>query len=135
MMGSYNVILRGKTVGSVQLSKQGLYYHLRCSCTVADQNIYRLLGSCEGDQIRFGVLVPEGNRLALETKIPSKKLSGEALEFWLESAAIHGQASAKREYHSKFIPIYPDEPFEYLSRLKKSYMEIRNGKPGITITD
>jgi len=135
MIGSYDVMLRGKSVGRVQLTKQGLYYHIRCSCTVIDQNIYRLLGSCDGDQIRFGVLVPEGKRLILETKIPTKKLMADNLAFFLESVVSHGQSPATQERIFQYVPIYPDEPLAYLSKLKKSYFEIRNGKPGILITD
>ena len=35
----------------------------------------------------------------------------------------------------KYIPLSPEEPFRYLSRLKQSYLERRNGKVGIVIKE
>jgi hypothetical protein len=33
----------------------------------------------------------------------------------------------------KFIPIYPEEPFAYISRLQNAFLEIRNGQAGVVI--
>jgi 5S rRNA maturation endonuclease (ribonuclease M5) len=32
-----------------------------------------------------------------------------------------------------FIPIRPEEPFSYISRLKESFLDCQNGEPGIRI--
>ena len=135
MVDSYDVTLHGNRVGKVQLSKQGLYYQLRCTCSAVDTDIYRLLGRCGQTQSRFGVLIPEGNRLTLETKIPVKKLNTDDLEFWLERTSAHARELPEKKSGFQYIPIYPDEPYTYLSKLKNSYFEIRNGKAGILIIE
>ena len=35
----------------------------------------------------------------------------------------------------KFVPVYPDEPFAYMSKLKDAYLEVREGQPGVVITE
>ena len=36
---------------------------------------------------------------------------------------------------SKFIPVYPDEPFAYITRLQNAFLEIRNGQAGVVIRE
>ena len=35
----------------------------------------------------------------------------------------------------KFVPVYPEEPFAYMSRLKGAFLEIRNGQMGINLPE
>lgn len=135
MIDSYDVMLNGEPVGTVRLIKQGLYYAVQCRCCVASREIYRLYAHCGADRIRLGVPVPQGNGLVLETKIPAKKLNTQSVEFYIESDTVRQQTEARSDDPRKFITVYPDEPFAYLAKLKNSYMETRNGKPGIMIKD
>ena len=41
-----------------------------------------------------------------------------------------GKENTNRE---KYVPVYPEEPFSYMSRLKDAYLERRNGQLGIVI--
>ena len=90
-------------------------------------------------QMTFAVSTQDGNisrkLLIIPTKIPVKKLNTEDLEFWLEGTSSHARELPEKKSGFKYIPIYPDEPYTYLSKLKNSYFEIRNGKPGIIITE
>lgn len=135
MMDSYNVMLKGKPVGTVRLVRQGLYFSVQCRCCAENKDIYRLFADCDKDRVRLGVLVPQGNGLVLETKIPVKKLNTEHVDFFIESSAVRQQTEARMDDHCKYISVYPDEPFAYLARIKNSYMATRNGKPGIMIKD
>ena len=132
---TYDVMFCGKTVGNVHLVKQGLYYHLQCSCSMISREIYRLQVQCGQERIRCGILIPENNRFVLETKIPAKKLYGDDLEFWLENISSCGNVTSHLKGEFKYIPIYPDEPFTYLTKLKHAYFEKRNAQGGILIRE
>ena len=129
MTGSFDVLLRGKAAGTAEVTEQGLYYHILCHCSLEKKEVYRLWVRCGQSQLRLGILVPEGDRMVLETRIPAKKLAGEGPEFYLESADTSRTENMKLQY----VPIYPDEPFAYLTRLKNAYLEMRGGKPGLVL--
>ena len=133
MSGSFDVLLRGKATGTAEVTEQGLYCHIRCRCSPEKKEVYRLWVRCGQSQLRLGILVPEGDRMVLETRIPAKKLTGEGLEFYLESASTQSNTAGKENMKLQYVPIYPDEPFAYLTRLKNAYLEIRSGKPGLVL--
>lgn len=134
MQQTHSVLWNGNRAGTLQLTREGLYYRVDCSCNTIDKQIYRLLGRWGDTQLRLGVLIPEGNEMRLRTKIPAKKLAGKQTEFWLERVCTAKQEPVNLQRDGRYIPIYPDEPYAYLSKLKDSYLEIRNGQPGLMIT-
>lgn len=132
-MDRYPVLFSGKQVGNIQISREGLYCRIRCACDPGEKGIFRLLAQCGEQQLRLGVLLPEGKEQVLETKIPAKKLCGQAPEFFLQP--VRRELQQRETTAGKYIPIYPDEPFSYLSRLKNAYLETRKGQIGIVIKD
>ena len=34
-----------------------------------------------------------------------------------------------------YVPICPEEPFAYLTRLQNAFLEVRNGQVGVVLTD
>ena len=125
MEQDYPVTLYGKDVGKVLVSRQGLYYHFFCRCSLDSGMICRLMVSCGRDRANLGVLVPECGDFILRTKIPVKRIGEGNLIFTLvpKQDAISGP----------FMRIIPDEPFAYISRLKTSFLIMQNGQPGICI--
>ena len=61
----------------------------------------------------------------LEKRIPVKKFSTGEPEFYL--------APRHDTVRGKFVPIYPEEPFAYISRLKDAFLISRNGQAGILL--
>lgn len=123
--GNYAVLLGKQEVGRVVLRKQGLYYHICCRCRLPESNIFRLRITCGDTSENAGVLVPQGNGFLLDTKIPVKRLKGGIPEFSLISKTEKAEGT--------FAPVYPDEPFAYISNLKESYLSRKNGQLGISI--
>ena len=80
---------------------------------------------CKSGRINLGILVPENGSFVLNTKVPLKKIGEGDMTFSLVSKQEQRQGS--------FVPIYPEEPFAYLSRLKASFLVYENGIPGIQI--
>ena len=70
----------------------------------------------------MGVVVPVGEGFGLETRLPVKRLGEGEMAFFLLP-----KHDRPRE---RFVPIYPEEPFSYLSRLKEAYLEKREGQLG-----
>ncbi len=127
MEGSYPVTLSGKEIGRAEVRKQGLYYHFACRCQLSGEVICRLAAVCGDNMENLGVPIPENGEFVLEKRLPVSKFQGDSLRIRVvpRHPALEG----------KFVPIRPEEPFAYLSRLKNAYLQRRNGETGIVIAE
>ena len=125
MENDFCVTIGGNPVGKVTVRRLGLYYQFSCRCDLSDDILYRLTLMCKSGRINLGILVPENGSFVLNTKVPLKKIGEGDMTFSLVSKQEQRQGS--------FVPIYPEEPFAYLSRLKASFLVYENGIPGIHI--
>lgn len=126
MEEEYTVRFGNKVAGKVRVYRQGLYYRFICRCQLTGEVICRLHVRCDTNQENLGIVVPFGDDFGLDTRVPIKKLGEGKLEFFL--LPKHEKSAGK------FVPIYPEEPFAYIARLKNAFLERQNGKVGITIT-
>ena len=85
----------------------------------------RLRAVCGNNQADLGIVVPTETGFGLDTKIPVKKLGEGSLAFQL----VPNHTGAVGNY----VPIYPEEPFGYISRLKDLFLERQNGTVGVRI--
>ena len=74
----------------------------------------------------LGVLVPGENGFGLDTRFPISRVGRGVLSFRL--LPRHDPLQGRL-----FVPITPEEPFAYLSRLKDAFLEIQEGKKGASI--
>ena len=125
MEESYCVTLCGKEVGKVLVRRQGLYYSFSCRCTLPGDMIYRLMVTCGNIQESLGVPVPTDGRFVLEKKLPVKRIGSGNLSFVL--VPKHEQKEII------YVPISPEEPFAYISRLKNAFLSQKEGCVGIYI--
>ncbi len=125
MEGSFDVSIGGNPVGRVTVRRMGLYYQFSCRCRLSGDIPYRLKGTCGRNPFDLGILVPQEGWFILNTKVPVKRIGEGDMYFSLVSR----QAEPRRT----FVPISPEEPFSYLSRLKESFLVRQNGVPGILI--
>lgn len=122
-MMEYPVYRGTETIGKLRLERQGLYYRLSCRCALSE-GLYRLNAYSDRLCVDLGTLVPMGDGFGLDTRFPVKRLGTEALRF-----SVHGKTGGV------FVPISPEEPFRYIERLKHSFLEIQNGRMGITVPE
>lgn len=87
--------------------------------------MYRLIVSCGTKRENLGILIPQGESFILDKRLPVKRIGNGELSFSL--------IPKKESVSGTFVPISPEEPFTYISRLKKSFLIYRNGQPGILI--
>ena len=125
MERTFPVTVCGRQAGKVLVRRQGLYYHFSCICNLEKDRIYRLVVACGSFRENLGIPVPDGGSFVLNTKMPVKKIGEGNMSFSLVS---------KQETASgTFVPISPEEPFAYISRLKETFLVIQNGQSGINI--
>ena len=121
----YSVTLNEKNIGKVSVWREGLYYCFFCRCDLDLAGLYRLMVLCEKQEIRLGILVPFEGAFILKTKYPIKKIGEGNLKFRI--------VSANCPISSPIMPVIPEEPFAYISRLKESFLVFQDGQQGITM--
>ena len=123
----YEIMLGDKAVGKAEVYREGLYYRIRCRCELSGETVCRVAVRCGDRTESLGILVPEGRKFGLQTRIPVKKIGEGPLSF----AAVpkHGPVEGR------FVPLSPEEPFRYISKLKDAYLERRNGTIGVVIKE
>lgn len=125
MEGNYGVYFGGKLAGKVQVLRQGLYYRFLCRCQITGDVVCRLRVSCGDRQENLGVVVPMDGGFGLDTKLAVKRLGEGEMTFTLlpKHEVLTG----------KFVPIYPEEPFAYIQKLKDAYLARKDGQVGAVI--
>ncbi len=127
MEGNYGVRMGLDLVGKVNVQRRGLYWQFTCRCRLSGDGVFRLRIQCGGKQENLGILVPMDGGFGLNTKIPAKRLGEGEPEFTL---------IPKHELcGGRFVPIYPEEPFAYIGKLKKAFLVRQNGRMGILLED
>ena len=125
MEGNYPILMGGKEIGTVKVTRQGLYYSIDCRCALSGEVICRVTVTCGEKTHSLGIPVPEGGAFVLRTRLPVKQLGEGQLRF--QAQPNH------RPVAGLFVPISPEEPFAYITRLKESYLVRRNGQVGILV--
>ena len=123
MEGVYDIMLWDKSVGTVRVSREGLYYRFVCCCHLIEDTVCRVTAGSES----LGVLIPMGEDFCLDTRLPVKRFPNGIQPFHL--------GPNKPVLEGKFIPIKPEEPFAYIERLKEAYLIRRGNQIGICIKE
>ncbi len=119
----YDVMLGGESVGTVQVTREGLYSRIEARCKLTGQVMYKLFVAGE-QELDLGIFVPEGSEFWVRTKIATKHLP----------KMLHFEARPKRpERTDLFVPLSPEEPFDYIKRLESAYLEKRKGIFGVIL--
>ncbi len=83
MEGTYQVYCEGKPVGTVCLTRWGLYYEIECRCKKSGDEMMELVWNGKTDQEKLGLLLPTDEGLMLQKRIPVKRLGNGTGEFFL----------------------------------------------------
>ena len=126
MEGNYAVTFGKNTVGKVQVLREGLYYSFYCRCQLSGDVVYRLAVRCGESDESLGVLVPMEGGFGLKKRIPAKRLGQGSPDFFL---------MPKHNHSGVFAPIYPEEPFAYIAKLKDAFLIRKEGQLGSMIPD
>lgn len=127
MDGIYEISMGGKPIGKAVVRRMGLYYHFSCRCDLTGEVVCKLAVTCGDAQENLGVFVPMDGCFGIEKKLPVKRLGEGIPQF---------RVLPKHErIEGKFVPIYPEEPFAYMAKLKDAFLATQNGQVGIVIRE
>ena len=121
----YEVFEDEKMVGTVEAVREGLYIRFYCRCKPSDRDMIRLWMICGEKETDLGLCVPMDGGFGTEKRIPAKQCGDGALHFCLR----HKDDTLR----GKFIPLSPEEPFQYIHRLETAFLEKRGTRLGIVI--
>ena len=127
MVGTYEIKQGTRCIGNVSVEKQGLYYRFSCRCNLTGEVMHHLLVTSGGKSEDLGICVPVDGQFGVEKRIPCKRFGGGEPEFQL--------LPKHQKMQGKFVPVYPEEPFSYMTRLKDAFMEIRDGQVGLVFRE
>ena len=125
MEGSYGVYFGSQLAGKIQVSRKGLYYHFSCRCQLSGAVVCRLRVICDGKEHNLGILVPIEDGFGLEKMVSIKKFGKGLPEFNIIPKTTEAEGN--------FVPIYPDEPFAYIDKLKSCFLIRKYGQAGVLI--
>ncbi len=128
MEGNYDILRGGEKIGKAAVRREGLYYRFQCCCDLTGEVMYRLTVTCGGKTENLGIPVPEGDCFRLNVRLPvSRFLSSEPV-----FRAVPKHEPLQR---GMWVPVSPETPFDYISRLENAVMERRGEEVGILISD
>ena len=122
----YEVFADEKMVGTVEAIREGLYIRFSCRCQPSDRDMIRLWMICGEQETDLGLCVPMDGGFGTEKRIPAKQCGPGEPQFCLR----HKDDTRR----GKFIPLSPEEPFQYIHRLETAFLERRGLKVGIVLT-
>jgi hypothetical protein len=125
MVTEYDAYMADQVVGVVTVERQGLYYCFDCRCRLPAGSLCRMVAEQGLRREKLGILVPQGGVFCLKAKLAIKRFGEGEFLFRVLPKYPTGLGF--------FAPVYPDEPFKYISRLKSAFLEIRNGQLGVFI--
>ena len=129
MEGIYDIFQGTEKIGKAEVRKEGLYYRVRCCCNLTGAVIYRLTVTSGSQTENLGIPVPDGDAFYLQTRLPVSRFVNAEPEF----RAVPKHTPVQEQ--GKWLPVSPEEPFDYIHRLENAVMEQRDGIRGILIQE
>ena len=123
-MQEYPITCENKSVGTAQVTVEGLYYRIRCYCTQEARPPRRILMRSEAASVDLGICVPDGNRFSLNTRIAVKRLGKGDFSFHLSSPGNEKEI---------FYVVDKNKPFPHLPSIKKARFAVQDGKAGLCV--
>ena len=127
MEGTYDVKLGPEKLGTVTVTRQGLYWQFLCRCSLSGEVMYDLTIRVGEVQEKLGLLTPENGSFCLRAKLPVKRVGQGSPQFFLQPR--HAQVQGL------FVPVRPEEPFAYIRRLEQAYLAVQNRQIGVMLQE
>lgn len=127
MEGTFGVYFGTRLAGKVQVQRQGLYYRFTCRCRLTGEVVCRLRVVCGDRRENLGVVVPMDDGFGLDTRLPVKQLGEGEMMFSLVPRHERLTASVS--------PVYPEEPFSYIARFRRDFLERQCRRTGICLPE
>lgn len=158
----FDIYMGSEAVGKATLTKEGLYWKIRCQCRLASDEAHRVTVRA-GEEIDLGILVPENGEYCLTKRIAMKRFADAQPQFYIKTHSPDTEENNQPTTPKKsvepitpeesvepinpeesvppnipeeiFRPIIPEEPFPYIEELKDARLEEKDGQIGITLAE
>lgn len=125
MVGDYSVFLAGSPVGQAIVTQEGMFWRVRCHCKASADVPFTLQAAWGEEILDLGLLANSGEELTVTARINKKKVP--------QGKPVFRILVKHRNTVEQFLPISPEEPFAYLSKLKDAYLIYKGNQPGIAL--
>ena len=115
-MSRYMIYDAEKPIGEAHITREGMYWQVRCSCHVLTDKPPRICAKWDGGSVSLGRCVPDGKCMTLFKRVPMNKLGLSGIGFTVESES------------GRIIPVVPDSPLACISDLKNAKLKIVDGQ-------
>jgi hypothetical protein len=122
MQKEYPVTEDGKAVGTAYITAQGLYYEINCICKMGSR-VLHIEADCRNRWENIGVCVPNNGKMVISTRVSQKRLTG-----------LTG-FTVRRSAGENWFPISENESFRFLYRITEARFAIKDGKPGLWLSN
>ena len=119
----YEVYCADRVIGSISLEPQGLYYKIFSYCERISEKFPKLYAVCGDHKTSIGVYKPQGNGFVMERLLSIKSWDLKGISFQI--------GSMDRQIKGETIPVFPDRPFPYISRIGNAQFCREDEQPGI----
>lgn len=117
----FTVNMGSAVVGSANISRKGLYYHVQCTCDLPGNALYRIIMRNGRTYKDLGICVPEGNVFTLFKRVSVKQFQGNDFTFEIV-------CENEGEY-----AVSDNVPFAHLDKLESARLRQTNGQMKIII--
>lgn len=117
----YPIEHNGLVVGTAQIKREGLYFHIKCVCRIPKAGKFNVILYTEEGNVNLGLCVPVKDMFGLSARIPQNKTGKGNLHFLL-----------RRRGDEAFYPF--TLPFRQIANLPGGRFCVRDGMPGLLKT-
>ena len=125
----YQIFHNDSVVGFAQMTREGLFYRICCTCKITEEGIHRIK-ICDGEnQVDLGICVPKDDRFVLTSRVPVRALGGESPAFQL----VKQRKNEPETEEKTVIPVESGKPFPLIEQLENAFFMTTDGNPAIVI--
>ena len=121
----FSVSFQDQPIGTVHLSRDGLYLVISCRCELPEDDFFSLRMETDTEILDLGLVYPVGSGFGLDTRVSARKMGQGNWRFLLR----------KRAEQRQCIPTENELPLSCLLRLEHCRYELIGGKPYLLCED
>lgn len=127
MLCEHPIYSGSEEIGTACMTQEGLYYKIKCRCTLTGEIIYKVMITGNDFCEDLGVCVPMDGSFGVCTRIPVKRIAGKQIHF----CAV----PRHKKVVQKTFAVVEGSPFAYIAKLEEAFLVKKEGYPMIAFTD
>lgn len=109
----FDLSYKDKKIGTVSVTKEGLYYKICCRCRLPKPALFRLQIDTAGKMQDLGICVPKEDLFGVDTSIPVRNIEQNTMRFVL----------VDKDFEQHKVMLDPQKPFMHLQDLAHACLD------------